>query len=322
MSSETKLAVVIGNYGAADFIITHLNKTLKEVEAFSAARIYIADNRSPGGDFDLLKDHVTAHALQERVTIIDTGGNLGFAGGNNAAFAAFGDFQPDLIFMMNPDAWPEPGALTRLAQTLATHPDAAIAAPRIVDEHGVTAVSYFKFPSIIDQFISEPELAFLHRLTSWKLLDLDTAITPIETDWVSGAAFMLRASAAANPPMDDGYFLYFEETDMMRTLASNDWRILIEPAARVVHIGGLTTGAGKDPRDKRLPVHWYNSWRRYFVKQYGHVGAFLAALLKVFGISLYYLKQKLSGRPIYRPKRYLRDFISHALITIFTAGRN
>ena len=322
MSSETKLAVVIVNYGAADFIIAHLNKTLKEVEAFSAARIYIADNRSPGGDFDVLNDHVAAHALQERVTIIDTGGNLGFAGGNNAAFAAFGDFQPDLIFMMNPDAWPEPGTFAQLAQTLKTHPDAAIAAPRIIDEHGVTAISYFKFPSIIDQYISETELGFLHRLTSWTLLDLEAAQKPIETDWVSGAAFMLRASAATAPPMDDGYFLYFEETDMMRTLTRNGHRILIEPAARVVHIGGLTTGAGKDPRDKRLPVHWYNSWRRYFVKQYGHIGALLAALLKIAGIATYYLKQNLNGRGIFRPKRYLRDFMRHALITIFTAGRN
>lgn len=322
MNIDAKLAVVIVNYGAADFIISHLNKTLEEANAFSAAHIFIADNNSPNGDLAKLHDHVAAHSLEKSVTVIDTGGNLGFAGGNNAAFAAFGDYQPDFIFMMNPDAWPKRGALAQLARTLQNHTDAAIAAPRITDEHGVTAVSYFKFPSIADQFLSEPELAFLHRFSNWKLLDLDAATTPIETDWVSGAAFMVRACAAASPPMDNGYFLYFEETDMMRALAKNGWRILIEPNASLVHIGGLSTGAGKDPRGKRLPTHWYASWRRYFVKQHGHVGALAAAFLKVAGILIYYIKQKLNGRGIFRPKRYLRDFVQYALVPIFTAGKN
>lgn len=322
MTINARLAVVIVNYGAADFIIEHLVKTLAAAEPFSSAPIYIADNASPGGDLEKLIAHIESNALADRVTAFSTGGNLGFAGGNNAAFEKFGDDAPDFVLFLNPDAWPEAGAPERLAQTLMDHPDVGLAAPRITDEHGNNAVSYFNFPRISNEFGSEAELDFLQRRAGWSMLDLDTEDKPINVDWVSGAAFLLRMKSAASPPMDDRYFLYFEETDMMRELARGGWGVLLDPRATVVHVGGLTTGAGGDPRNSRLPKHWYQSWARYYVKQFGRAGALLSAFLKLAGAAVFYVKFVLKGRRPRRPKRYLRDFMQYALPSILTVKRD
>ncbi len=312
MTIDASLAVVIVNYGAADFIIRHLDETIASTRAFREAHVYITDNASPGDDLEKLNAHIARANLEDAVSAFAAGGNLGFAGGNNAAFARF-HARPDYVFFLNPDAWPAQDAIERLVETLDANPEAAVAAPRIVNEHGETAISYFHFPAIRDQFGSEAELGFLQRRSSWRILDLDALQEPIETEWVSGASFLLRMNAAADPPMDDGYFLYFEETDMMRALAKAGWRVLLDPRSRVTHVGGLTTGASVNHLDHPLPVCWHRSWRRYFVKQYGLAGALLAALLKTGGIIAYKTKAILLGFPPRRPKRYLRDFVRYGL---------
>ncbi|HEX2644473.1 MAG TPA: glycosyltransferase, partial [Thermoanaerobaculia bacterium] len=54
--------------------------------------------------------------------------NLGFAGGANAGAAAG---RAPLILILNPDAVPEPGALDRLLEGFAAHPEAAGLVPRL-----------------------------------------------------------------------------------------------------------------------------------------------------------------------------------------------
>ncbi|MEM8772188.1 MAG: glycosyltransferase family 2 protein [Pseudomonadota bacterium] len=321
MTVAARIAVVMVNYGAADFIIAHMAKTLAAIEPFENATVYIIDNASPGGD-DLLKLQAYADQpeAQGRVVVIDSGANLGFAGGNNCAFKTFGEARPDYVFFLNPDAYPEPDAVTLLAETLAKNPDAAIAAPRILNEAGETEISYFQFPSVLSQFSSESELSLFQDRTGWRVLDLDAAPETVETDWVSGAAFLLRMDAADAPPMDDGYFLYFEETDMMRSLSEKKWRTLLAPRAAVTHIGGLTTGADADA--KRLPSHWYASWRRYFVKHFGRSGAIAAAALKLSGYGAYRIKLALHGAKPRRPEYYMSDFLRYAVWPILTKGRD
>lgn len=319
---DKSIAVFIVNYGAADYIIQTMSTLLDELAPFTSARVLIADNRAPGDDLKKLQRHIDRQDLGAMFEAFDTGGNLGFAGGNNACYARLADEKPDLLFFLNPDASPTPGALAQLAETLDQNPDAAIVGPKICDETGDAAFSVFDFPCVFGQFTGEVEIGVLHRLAGQKYMisGSQTGVAPIEAGWVSGAAFMLRSSACPAPPMDDGYFLYFEETDMMKTLADEGWRILFDPRAVVVHIGGLTTGAGADPRGNRLPAFWYDSWRRYSVRHFGAAGAMLAGTLRIIGIVLYYLKQAIRGEAPRRPKRYLRDFFSTAFMPIFTRG--
>lgn len=319
MTIDASIAVVIVNYGAADFIIRHLTKTLDELAAFRDGRVYIADNASPNGDLETLQRFIAEQGLQRSVTAFATGGNFGFAGGNNAAFARF-ETPPDVVLFLNPDAYPSPGALRRLYETLIDDDGLAIVGPRLVDESGQTSISYYGFPSLFGAFGSELESGRLTGRDGWRMRDLDAEPAVFETDWVSGAVFLLRMSAATVPPMDDGYFLYFEETDMMRALAREGWRIALDPRAVFTHVGGLTTNAGvaKAP----LPQAWYDSWRRYHVKEFGRAGAVIAGLAKFSGILAYRAKMAWQGRKPHRFRGYGRAFFQKALLPVIFRGRN
>ena len=61
-----------------------------------------------------------ARALSDRARVIETGTNLGFAGGCHAGADA--TVAPLLLFL-NPDSRPQPNCLERLREAAATHPD-------------------------------------------------------------------------------------------------------------------------------------------------------------------------------------------------------
>jgi GT2 family glycosyltransferase len=114
-----------------------------------------------------------------------------------------------------------------------------------------------------------------------------------EADWVTGASFMIRAQALRDVGLfDDGFFLYFEEVELMHRLRQHGWTIRHVPASRVAHEQGASTGLGGCGR---LPDYWYESRRRYFART-GGGGIALAANLAWLG-----------GRPIGAVKQLLRD---------------
>jgi GT2 family glycosyltransferase len=63
-------------------------------------------------------------------------------------------------------------------------------------------------------------------------------------------------------PLDEGYFLYLEETEWQRRVAAGGWAIEVEPAARVCH---LVRGGGEAALVP--PEHGVRSAMRYLRSQ-------------------------------------------------------
>src|SRR5688500_9839226 len=95
--------------------------------------VVVVDNASADG---------TPAYLRERwpgVRLIEAGGNLGFARANNLGIRqTFGE----LVLLLNPDTIVKPGTLDRLIAVLDGDQRAAVAGPRIVDEHGHAELSF------------------------------------------------------------------------------------------------------------------------------------------------------------------------------------
>ncbi len=318
-SDQLFVAVIIVNYNTADLVTAHLDAALKALAGFKAAHVFIVDNASPEGDLEKLRAHVAGEGLAGRVTVTDTGGNPGFAGGNNTAFPLVRDFGADYVFFLNPDARPEPSAIEALAALLEAHPDAAIAGPQILDERGEKYASEFAFPTILREFAAEAGIKALQTMTGQFRDHQAGRTTPVETDWVSGAAFMARMSAIGDTPMDDGFFLYYEETDMMLTLKREGWSVWHEPAARVTHIGGAATGVS-GAANRRLPAHWFASWRHYYRKNHGAFYAFLAGVAKTLGLFVYHAKRMVKRERSQKPAQYTQDVLQQCLLRVFNKG--
>jgi len=112
-------------------------------------------------------------------------------------------------------------------------------------------------------------------------------------DWVTGACLMVRREAfEAVGPMDEEFFLYFEETDWCHKMASADWEGWYVPAAKVTHLGGRSVehANGVRPFFGNHPVHWVQSARRYQRRHFGWVGMVVAELLEVLLYVLIWLR--------------------------------
>ena len=143
---------------------------------------------------------------------------------------------------------------------------------------GTVSCSAFRFPSLLSEFLRGAGIGILDKLLHrWVVAPLPKD-RPHKTDWVSGASFMVRRTVFERIGLlDEEYFLYFDEVDFMKSAAKANLEVWHNPNARVMHMAGSATKI-KNVRAQngRLPPYWYDSWRRYFLKHHGRLGALLA----------------------------------------------
>lgn len=233
------IAVVIVTYNNATDIDGLLSSVRRDVAGLRV-RVVVADNSSAD-------DTVAVARAHDDVTVIRTGGNIGYAAGINAAGRHIGAC--DAILILNPDLEVEPGAVRALWDEL--HRDASVAAvvPRILDEDGTVYPSLRREPTLLRQ--SADSLLGRH----WPgrpsfLTEFLRTSTPYghahDIEWSTGAALLVRTSAARRVgAWDERFFLYSEETDFFRRLRTGGGRIRYTPAATVRHRGG-GSGASRD----------------------------------------------------------------------------
>ena len=135
-----------------------------------------------------------------------------------------------------------------------------------------------------------------------------------KVDWVPGASMMVRRHLVdIIGGMDEGFFLYYEETEFSFRASKSGFATWYVPDGRVMHISEESTKAEGDRRPRgRLPGYVFESRRRWFVGSYGlayavatDVCAITAHVLGLFKRCL--LRQV--GRSI---PSYIRDLVHHS----------
>lgn len=132
-------------------------------------------------------------------------------------------------------------------------------------------------------------------------------------DWVTGASFMMPRRVLEDVGlMDERYFLYFEEVDLMARVQKAGYSVWHVHESRVVHLAGQSTGVRTgDERPKRLPPYWFQSRYKFFCDHYGHSNAWAANLLFLAGSLFYRVHRTLRMRPIEDPPHLFRDFFTY-----------
>lgn len=229
-SVQVAAVVVTYNSGAT---IDALIESLRPEAVDTTMRVIVADNASTDDTLDRLARHAD-------VVVISTGGNLGYAGGINAAAAEAGAY--GALLVLNPDLRVERGAVQALLDALRRDPSSGAAVPRILDRHGRTAESLFSEPTALRAWC-DAVLGPLWRnrpgaLTEW-IRDPQAYDSPRCVDWATGAALLVSSAAArAVGEWDERFFLYSEETDYCRRIRDAGLHIRYQPAAIVHHSQG------------------------------------------------------------------------------------
>lgn len=313
------LAVVIVNYRTPGLTLACVESLLPARVASAGLRAIVVDGGSADGSAEQIAADVAARGWGDWVTVLPLAVNGGFAFANNraiAALAAAGPL-PHAIALINPDARVRPGALEAMAALLDREPRAAAVGALLIHEDGRRQSSAFRFPSIRGEFCRGAQTGLVDRLLRVPPSSIDSDVA-VEVPWVTGAAVMLRTAALAEAGLfDEGFFLYFEETELMRRLRDRGWTVWHEPAARVVHEGGAATQI-RDPETglpyaRPMPAYWYQARLRYFALERGRPFALAAGLAWIAGRGWWRVRQTLVPRRRVGPKREVLDLVHHGL---------
>jgi GT2 family glycosyltransferase len=203
---------------------------------------------------------------------------------------------PDFIHVLNPDTEVCPGGVTNLVKELQANSRCGAAGSQLLTSDGKAAASAFRFPSPGREFIGAAQSDVIGRALGIPGIVVASQGGQ-EVDWVSGASVMFRAQALQETRLfDDGFFLYFEEVELMYRLRARGWSVWHAPASRVVHIEGAATGLGPPAVDRCLPPYWYRSRRRYFELTGGSAVLMAANLSSLAGQAMTGVK-RIVGRP-------------------------
>jgi GT2 family glycosyltransferase len=316
-----RLLIVIVNYRSAGLTIDCLRALEPQVvgaDAVQDARVVVTDCASPDDSVHRLRAAISANAWGRWVTLQPLANNGGFAYGNNEAIrpALASADPPDYVLLLNPDTLVRPGAVRALVAFMDSHADVGIAGSRLEDPDGTPQRSAFRFHSAAAEFENTFRLGVVSRLLRSKIVAPEVSHEAGETDWVAGASMIIRRKVFEDVGLlDERYFMYFEETDFCLRARRAGWRCWYVPQSRVVHLVGQSSGVTdvKQP-PKRRPAYWFDSRRRYFVKNHGRAYAVLADMAWAAGMSVYRVRRLVQRKPDKDPPKLLGDFLRRSTL--------
>lgn len=320
-AAPPSVTVVIVNYRTPALALDAARALASERRDIPCLRVVIVDGASGDGSAEILGAAVADPALADWVSVLPLAINGGFGWANNQAIvqALQADSAPDFIHILNPDTEIEPGAVTALAQVLQEHPRCAVVGSQLLNHDGSVSGSAFRFYSPGRELVRGARTEALGRLLGIApILVSDGAAT--EVDWVTGASMMVRVDALRQAGLfDTGFFLYYEEVELMWRLTQAGWSVRHAPASRVRHIGGVATGMAYNRRDLAirppLPRYWFASRRRMFTLLYGRPRAALASVAWLAGDALYALRRALGrGGGHIRNRHEARDLLRYGIV--------
>jgi len=217
------VAVVVVNYRTAELAAEAVRSVLPDPLVHE---VVVVDNASGDGSVDTLRS-----AFPDLVVrIVASPTNLGFGRGANLGVSLS---RAPFVFLLNSDAVVRPGALARLCRVLAEDAVVGVVAPAVYLADGRTLQA--------DAYGSLPARNALLRMDVRKR-GRRSGRADDAPGWVSGAAMMLRRDDfVALGGFDPAFTMYLEDVDLCRRLQTTGRRIVREPAAAVVHLGGRSS---------------------------------------------------------------------------------
>lgn len=281
------LSVCVVSYNTRDLLQTCLDALFATLSSGGPrAQVWVVDNGSSDGSAQLVRGHYPAARL------IECGDNLGFARASNRCLARS---EGRYVLLLNSDAIVQTGAVRQLFEFMENHPRAGLVGPQLLDLGGSPQPSSFAFPTWWSELLGyqvglvRPARRRRSPRLSRASLGLPGGERAYEVGWLNGACLLVRRRAVDEVGLlDPHYFMYSEETDWCLRMQQAGWRRYFLPAARVIHLGGGSTGQGNLP----LLLHLYRSKLYYFRK---HHGPLQASTLRLGLVARFGLRAALEG---------------------------
>jgi hypothetical protein len=236
------LSVVIVNWNTRELLLQclrHLDGLLLGLDT----EVWVVDNGSADGSPRAVRSAFPG------VRLIENARNLGFAAANNQALRACGG---RYALLLNSDCFPRPGAIEGLVSAVQRDSRVGIAGGALSDPDGRPQNAFGAAPTLATELLPRGILQtlFPRRYPSKRHPPRDV----MEVESVLGAFLLARREAWQEVGgLDEGYFLFMEETDWCVRMRRRGWKVVHVPWAVATHLQGQS--ARNDLAGARVEYH-------------------------------------------------------------------
>lgn len=184
--------------------------------------------------------------LVPQVELLNNACNLGFAGGSNQGVCMALRRGAEYVWLLNNDVKVEPRALTAMVVEAEADPRVgAVGSLLVNDDPGRKLLAW-----------GGGRISFLLGLPRHVRIGRPTSL-----HYLCGASLLLRAQAIQDVGLfDEGYFLYWEDTDLCFRLRAKGWRLAVAEGSVVAHQESGSLGFQSASYD----YHFTRSSMRFF----------------------------------------------------------
>lgn len=229
------LSVIIVNYNGGTLILDTIRSVWATAKSMTMELI-VVDNASTDDSM-----HKIQEQFGNRIIPVEMGRNAGFAAANNAGLKqASGTY----VLFLNPDTVVLEGALQTLVRYMDTHPQTGACGANLFNNNMQPAFSYWTLlPGPKMEWSSLWSDRCLRRKHHGSQEHNHTG-QPKEVAYIMGADLLVRKDVLDRVgPMDEDFFLFYEETELCYRIRKAGYHIVSVPEAQILHLEGQTINA-------------------------------------------------------------------------------
>jgi GT2 family glycosyltransferase/serine acetyltransferase len=313
------LGVMI-NYRTAELTARAADALLAEFDAIGDCHLVVIDNDSQDGSLEQLTAEHGRRGWGSRASVVASGHNYGYGYGINVAVkhALAVGAAPDYVYVLNSDAFADPGSLRRMLAYMDAHPEVGLAGNDVCTPEGAIGGAAFRFPTAWSELAQNAELGVIAFALKNQMVSLGTSGEDRKVDWVPGTSMLIRREVFERVGyFDEGFFLYFEEVDFCKRVRDAGYDVAFVADAPVTHIGSVSTGM--EDMSRRMPDYWFESRHRYFRKHHGRAYAAATDAAWLLGKAALHAKKALTGRGSAQRPSIVRDFVRNGVRALISS---
>lgn len=211
---------------------------------YSNYQVIVVDNGSTDDSVMRIREYAP------HVELLETGRNLGFSAGCNVGIVRALEQAADYVWLLNNDTTVDPGALTSLVHTAMSDARTGATGSAIYSAHT---------PHQLEAWGGGRINFWLGRSRHAKQPVPDNVI-----DFLTGASILISRTVIEHLGLlDEGFFMYWEDTDYCFRLRRAGYRIAVAGQSRIWHKGSASVGKASPQMDTYFNASAARFFRRH-----------------------------------------------------------